>query len=118
MAAQAHASPVPLRPMQLADLQPRADEAAALLRVLANPHRLLILCALVEGERSVGQLQARLALSQSALSQHLARLREAGVVVTRRAAQQIFYALPPGPVMAVMATLHRVYCEDALEGAA
>ena len=87
MAAQVHARPVSLRPMQLADLQPRADEAAALLRVLANPHRLLILCALVEGERSVGQLQARLALSQSALSQHLARLREAGVVVTRRAAQ-------------------------------
>ena len=100
-------------PEQLAELQPRAEEAASLLRLLGNPHRLLILCALVEGELSVGQLQARLPLSQSALSQHLARLREAGVVLTRRAAQQIFYALPPGPVTAVMATLHRVYCEES-----
>lgn len=112
MGAQASAAPALPHADHLVELEPRAAEAAALLRLLANPHRLLILCALVEGEASVGQLQARLPLSQSALSQHLARLREAGVVATRRAAQQIFYALPPGPVTAVMATLHRVYCED------
>ena len=97
----------------LAELRPRADEAAALLRLLGNPQRLLIVCALFEGEHSVGQLLARLSLSQSALSQHLARLRAAGVVATRRNAQQVFYALPPGPVTAVMATLHRLYCGDA-----
>lgn len=112
MGAQVSAATAVPHADHLAELEPRAAEAAALLRLLANPHRLLILCALVEGEASVGQLQARLPLSQSALSQHLARLREAGVVATRRAAQQIFYALPPGPVTAVMATLHRVYCED------
>ena len=94
----------------LAGLQPRADDAAALMRLLGNPHRLLILCALVEGELPVSVLQARVGLSQSALSQHLARLRRADVVVTRRSAQQIYYALPPGPVTALMGTLYRVYC--------
>lgn len=112
MSAQDRAAPSFTGTLPLADLELRAEEASQLLRLLGNPHRLLILCALVEGELSVGQLQARLPLSQSALSQHLARLREAGVVLTRRAAQQIFYALPPGPVTAVMATLHRVYCDD------
>ena len=110
MDLQARAAPAPSN--VLADLRPRAAEAASLMRLLGNPHRLLILCALVEGERSVSALQARVGLSQSALSQHLARMREAGVVATRREAQQIFYALPPGPVTALMTTLHQLYCGD------
>jgi DNA-binding transcriptional ArsR family regulator len=87
-----------------------AEEVSALLKALANPHRLLVLCHLVEGELSVGELQARLDLSQSALSQHLAKLREGGFVRTRRDAQLVHYSLPKGPVRTLMDTLHRMYC--------
>jgi DNA-binding transcriptional ArsR family regulator len=87
-----------------------AAAAAALLRAMANPQRLLVLCHLAEGELSVGALQARMELSQSALSQHLAKLRQGELVSTRRDAQTVYYALPNGPVQAVMATLHDVYC--------
>lgn len=87
-----------------------AAEASALLKALANPNRLLVLCHLVEGELSVGELQARLEISQSALSQHLAKLREGGFVRTRRDGQLVHYSLPKGPVRTLMATLHRLYC--------
>lgn len=88
----------------------QAGEAAALLKELANKQRLLILCALFEGEQSVTALNARVALSQSALSQHLARLRDAGLVRTRREGQLIFYALAVGEVAAVLQVLHTLYC--------
>lgn len=95
----------------LSAMHARADEAARLLKALGNPQRLRVLCLLVEGERSVGQLhQALPELSQSALSQHLARLRDEGLVRTRREAQSILYALQPGPAHAVIETLHGVYC--------
>ncbi|MFP5373694.1 MAG: ArsR/SmtB family transcription factor [Gammaproteobacteria bacterium] len=87
-----------------------AAEAAALLRALANEQRLLVLCHLAGGELSVGQLLGRVALSQSALSQHLAILREGGFVHARRQAQQVFYALADGPARQVMQTLHALYC--------
>ena len=87
-----------------------AGEAAALLRALANPQRLLILCHLAEGECSVGELHAQLDLSQSALSQHLAKLREEGLVATRKEAQTVYYSLTPGPALAVIRTLHDAYC--------
>jgi DNA-binding transcriptional ArsR family regulator len=87
-----------------------ADEAAALLRSLGNAQRLLILCELVQGETGVGELLARLELSQSALSQHLAVLREAGLVRVRRNGVQAFYALQDGPVRPLMHTLHAIYC--------
>ena len=77
---------------------------------MGNEQRLLILCHLVQSELSVGELHSRLALSQSALSQHLAVLREAGFVSTRRVAQTVFYALPQGPVQQLMQTLHAIYC--------
>lgn len=93
-----------------AAMQAHAAEASALLKTLGNPQRLMILCHLVEGELGVGALHERLALSQSALSQHLAMLREAGVVTTRREGVQVFYALQPGPAQRVMATLHGIYC--------
>lgn len=98
------------RPRALQDMPAAAAEAAALLRAMANPQRLLVLCHLAESECSVGALQSRLELSQSALSQHLAKLRESGLVQTRRDAQTVYYSLPEGPVRAVMATLHEVYC--------
>jgi DNA-binding transcriptional ArsR family regulator len=72
--------------------------AALLLKALGNGQRLRILCLLVERERSVGEINQGIALSPSALSQHLARLREEGLVTTRRAAQTIFYSLADGPV--------------------
>ncbi|HET6805514.1 MAG TPA: metalloregulator ArsR/SmtB family transcription factor [Frateuria sp.] len=98
-------------PADLSAMHARADEAARLLKALGNPQRLRMLCLLVEGERSVGQLHEALpALSQSALSQHLARLREDGLVSTRREAQSIHYALEPGPAQAVIEALHDAYC--------
>ena len=89
-----------------------AAEAAALLRALGNDQRLLILCHLAEGELSVGALHQRLDLSQSALSQHLAKLRDGDLVQTRREGQLIHYSLPDGPVRALMATLHQLYCPE------
>lgn len=87
-----------------------ADTASRLLKSLANAQRLRILCLLVTGERSVGELNERLDLSQSALSQHLARLREDGLVTTRREAQTIHYRLASGPAQRLIKTLHGIYC--------
>ena len=88
-----------------------AGDAAQLLKALANERRLQVLCLLAAGERSVGEMQGLLDLGQSALSQHLAVLREAGFVETRREAQTVLYSLPNGPVKKVMQTLHKIYCE-------
>jgi DNA-binding transcriptional ArsR family regulator len=88
----------------------QAEAAADLLKTLGHPARLRILCRLVEGEHSVGALNADIPLSQSALSQHLALLREQGLVETRREAQTIFYSLADGPARAILGTLHDLYC--------
>lgn len=93
-------------------MRDHAGDAARLLKALANEKRLMLLCLLVEGERSVGELNARLELSQSALSQHLAVLREDGLVATRREAQTIYYSLVPGPAQRIIDTLHGIYCSD------
>ena len=93
-------------------LQQNSCEAAQLMKALSNPHRLAILCQLLEGEKSVGQLVALIGLSQSALSQHLARLRRDRLVRTRRAAQTIYYALDGAHAHAVLDTLHQLYCRD------
>lgn len=92
-------------------MQHKADDATRLLRALANPQRLRILCLLVGGEMSVGQINERVDLSQSALSQHLAVLREEHLVTTRREAQTIHYALADGPAQAIIQTLHTIYCK-------
>src|SRR5690606_30420796 len=97
-------------PVNPADMEIHAQEAAQLLKALANEHRLLILCHLAEGEKSVGELNEQIALSQSALSQHLSVLRRDGLVETRREAQSIFYSLADGPATRVVATLHDIYC--------
>lgn len=81
-----------------------------MLRSLANPHRLLILCLLAGGEMSVGALQARVDLSQSALSQHLARLRDEGLVATRREGTSIVYRIADPAVLQIMTTLAAIYC--------
>ena len=97
------------------DLREHAADAARLLRTLGNESRLLVLCMLSEGERSVGELNAQLDLSQPALSQHLALLREGGLVKTRRVAQTIYYSLAPGPAAEVIRTLHDIYCPSDRE---
>jgi DNA-binding transcriptional ArsR family regulator len=94
-------------------MRAHAGDAARLLKALANDRRLMILCLLVEREMSVGEINAQVGLSQSALSQHLALLRAEGLVSTRREAQTIHYSVAPGPVHALIETLHRIYCPPA-----
>lgn len=96
--------------IDMEQMQAHAEQAAALLKSLAHPARLRVLCRLVDGEASAGELQAQSGLSMSALSQHLAVLRGAGLVSTRREAQSIFYALADSPALGVMQALHAAYC--------
>ena len=91
-------------------MRAHAGEATQLLKALANEKRLAILCLLAEGEHSVGELNGKVDIGQSALSQHLALLREEGLVQTRREAQSIFYSLADGPARRIIRTLHGIYC--------
>ncbi|MDE1924140.1 MAG: winged helix-turn-helix transcriptional regulator [Gammaproteobacteria bacterium] len=88
----------------------RADAAAGLLKALANEQRLLILCHLLGGRASVGEINAHVPLSQSALSQHLGVLRAASLVATHRESQTIYYELEPGPALEIMGVLYRSFC--------
>ena len=97
--------------MNPSDLEQNARKASALLKAMANERRLLILCHLAQGEKSVSELEGLVTLSQSALSQHLARLRRDGLVSTRRVAQTIYYSLAGREAGAIMETLHALYCE-------
>ncbi|MDH2309208.1 ArsR/SmtB family transcription factor [Methylobacterium brachiatum] len=91
----------------------QAAEAVRLLRLLGNEHRLMIACLLiVHGELSVGQLVEELRLSQSALSQHLARMREDGVLTFRREAQTLYYSVKDPNAVAVIGLLKQLYCKD------
>jgi DNA-binding transcriptional ArsR family regulator len=87
-----------------------ATGAAGLMKALGNESRLMILCMLAEGECSVGELNELIPLSQSALSQQLARLRQQGIVSTRRESQTIYYSLADGPADRVVRLLHDIYC--------
>ncbi|TDL78316.1 transcriptional regulator [Palleronia sediminis] len=90
----------------------RAGEVAGHLALLSNANRLMVLCHLLDGERSVGDLRAQLDLSQSALSQHLARLRAAGMVETRRDRQTIYYSIADPRVHRMIGALYGIYCAD------
>ena len=92
------------------DMQLYASDAAGLMKALGNESRLMILCVLAEGERSVSDLNTIVPLSQSALSQQLARLRQQGLVKTRRESQTIFYSLADGPADRIITLLHEIYC--------
>jgi DNA-binding transcriptional ArsR family regulator len=96
-----------------AEMQIRAGEVAALLKTLAHPARLMLVCTLVEGEFSVGELEQRLDLHQPSLSQQLGVLREAGIVATRREAKQIFYSLSEAKAAELVQALYRIFCTDA-----
>ena len=95
---------------RIAQMQLHAGEAADLMKALGNESRLMVLCALAEGERSVSELNEDIPLSQSALSQQLGRLRRENLVSTRRESQTIYYSLVPGPVGKVIHLLHDIYC--------
>ena len=101
--------------MELELLQDRAAVASTLLKAMSNRHRLLILCQLVQGEKCVGELEAVVGLSQSALSQHLARLRRDALVKTRRSAQTIYYSLAGEEAGAIIRTLYDLYCGPPTE---
>lgn len=92
-------------------MQHGAEQAASMLRTLGNEQRLLLLCLLIEhGEMTVGQMQAEVDLSQSALSQHLARMREDGLVAARREAQSAYYRIDDPRVETLVAALKSVFC--------
>ncbi|MDE1923998.1 MAG: helix-turn-helix transcriptional regulator [Gammaproteobacteria bacterium] len=95
------------------EIRQHAGAAANLLKALANEQRLLVLCTLLDGAKSVGEINARVPLSQSALSQHLAVLRAGTLVTTRRKSQTIYYALAPGPALDILGVLYQAYCAPA-----
>lgn len=102
--------------MNIAELEPRADEAAELLAAMSNPKRLLILCQLLDQELSVNELVERVRLSQSPLSQHLSKLRALKLVSARRDGQMVLYRLASDGVAKVLATLHGIYCGPSQPG--
>jgi len=97
--------------MRYEGMEQAAREASALLKAMSNERRLLILCHLSRGERSVGELCQLVDISQSALSQHLAKLRADGLVDTRREAQTIYYSLRGEAVQSILDSLYGLYCE-------
>ena len=99
--------------MNLNALQSRAEAVEALLKAVGARNRLVVLCELSKGERSVGALRQALGLSQSALSQHLARLRLDGVVTARREQQTVHYALASDKVLRLIGLLDELYCAPA-----
>lgn len=98
--------------MDLEDVQANSKKAAALLKSMSNENRLLVLCHLGEQELSVSELNDRIALSQSSLSQHLAKLRQEGLVETRRDAQTIYYRIATPVALKVIEVLHREFCNS------
>jgi DNA-binding transcriptional ArsR family regulator len=100
-----------MRPAEMRRLAKNASKACDLLGAMASPPRLMILCQLAEGEKSVGELQPAVGLSQSALSQHLAVLRRKQIVRTRRDGQLIYYSLASGQAASLMETLHEQFCK-------
>ena len=99
--------------MNIEAVKSKAGEAADFLKSMANDRRLIVLCELAKGERTVGELEAVAALSQSALSQHLAKLREAKLVGTRREAQTIYYSLANPGVKRLIDVLYDLYCRPS-----
>lgn len=106
---RARQAAAPALPTQL---HRHADEAVAVLKAMASHNRLMLLCELVQGERSVGELAQALGLAQATVSQHLSLLRRDGVVSGRREAQTIHYRISDPRVQALMTTLFRQFCVD------
>jgi len=96
--------------LDLQKLEENARRASTLLKAMSNQHRLMILCQISHEEKSVGELEEIIGLSQSALSQHLARLRRDNLVQTRRDAQTIYYSLKGEEASTIIDTLYNLYC--------
>jgi len=99
--------------MNVNDLQRSAGQAAELMKALSSENRLLLLCQLAEGDKTVGELAAALGLRQAAVSQQLALLRKDGLVAARRDGRSMHYSLTASEARAVILLLHRLYCEPA-----
>lgn len=97
--------------MQYDDMKPMAETVADLMKTLAHPNRLLALCAMMESERSVGELADALNMRDQAMSQQLAILRNKGLVTTRRNGQTIYYGLADERIRSVMSALYATYCD-------
>lgn len=97
---------------ELMALAENAGKAAALLKQLSNENRLMVLCTLMENELSVGELNEHIPLSQSALSQHLASLRDAGLVATRKEAQTVYYSIASVEAIRVITLLKEMFCPE------
>ncbi len=93
-------------------MEKHAAAAAGLLKMLSNEHRLMICCALGEQELSVGEINERVPLSQSALSQHLAKLRDANLVVTRKDGLTVYYQLHGSEAIKIIQILKSIYCPE------
>jgi ArsR family transcriptional regulator, virulence genes transcriptional regulator len=93
--------------------QHNTRQASKLLKAMCNERRLMILCQLMQGEKCVGELERTVRLSQSAMSQHLARLRNDSLVQTRRAGQAIFYSLAGSDTTSVIEVLHGIFCDNS-----
>jgi ArsR family transcriptional regulator, virulence genes transcriptional regulator len=93
-------------------LEQHANEAASMLKHLANPVRLMILCQLIGSEKSVGELLQAIDISQSALSQHLAKMREAGLLEAEKRGQMVFYRLVDMRAHALLSTLYLIFCKE------
>lgn len=98
--------------IELSQMRAAAANACSLMKVLANPDRLMILCQLAEGEKRVGELEALLGIVQPTLSQQLTVLREQQLVSTRRDGKNIYYMLSSPQAMAVIKTLYEQFCSD------
>ena len=96
---------------QMSQMTAAADEAGALLKALAHPYRLIIICQLIEKERSVGELAALLKIRDSTVSQHLALLRKDGLVEARRDGQTIWYSISSAPARDLVEVLYRSFCK-------
>ncbi|EJW11023.1 Transcriptional regulator, ArsR family [Rhodovulum sp. PH10] len=95
------------------DLMSAADDACTLLRALASPHRLMMVCAMLDRERSVGELAETLGMRIANVSQHLTLLRKDGLVTARRDGQTVWYAIASPAARELLGTLHRLYCTPA-----
>ncbi len=98
--------------MNIEQLAVNAEQAEQFLKLMANKNRLMILCSLLQGEQSVGELNKNVPLAQSALSQHLASLRKADMVATRREGHTIYYSLTDPKVESIIALLYEWFCQQ------
>ncbi|WP_290873886.1 metalloregulator ArsR/SmtB family transcription factor [Aquabacterium sp.] len=109
------AAEAPHPPLDIAVLQAAAGEAVGMLKLLANPDRLLLLCQLTQGEQCVSDLENRLGIRQPTLSQQLGVLRQEGLVQTRREGKHIFYRVCNDRALTILQLLYQLYCPPAMQ---